>query len=357
MPLLKKMSVGAVVMTMALKALAATDWSEVIKAAPFSKNVTLTYDEKGYVELKAIQLPNGHFRLTDFSNYQASKKPRVYVDLPNGLTDVEKQCQISAKDKKPFKAFLKLTVNPMLQPGSLYPNMKMTLQGQTSTLSNVQFENPYTLGTVKVDFSAVNMTYSRIPHVPEYEQLGWMVKDYFVKLLNSQAQATGTADVTIDLSDMNGFACDLMLGKIQLKVTQTATYSPGAAERYVWMDSDEYVKVFKSYWQGETLFFGENSSAVTKEDRAFLLGYQSSPLNFETVSISTIRLQSLIHSLTFNVTSLSSQQKDQLSADDLKINRTLTDTFTIPNGADRDTVRELIISDVETFTAPLSEMK
>lgn len=324
---LKKCSIALLFFTTAASAVATTDWQKLVELAPYSRIVKLKLDNDGHITAYAMKMPNGHYRLIRFLDYMAPLKPRIYIENYQGPDSVAQLCKDSAENGKTFKAKMKFTVDAWAH--------------NQASLQNIVFDNPFTFSPVHVDFETTNLKYTRIPGRPDYDRpFAWEILDYYRNLLNTEAAKPNQVQASIDLSDKNGFACDIMAGRLAIKITQQAIYETGAPRRSDWLNTTEYLDMFKIYWKTEPLFFNDTAN-VSAEDRAFVLGYKSSPGFANLVKGKVSRLSRLIESLVVNIDSLKTLPQDQWTTLNTEDNRTMTAEFSVPN--ERNEKQDLVI--------------
>ena len=338
---LKKYSIALLFFTTAAFAVATTDWQKLAEIAPYSKNVQLKLDKDGHITAYALKMPNGHYRLIRFLDYMAPLKPRIYIENYQGPDSVAKLCKESTENGKTFKAKMKFTVDAWAH--------------NQASLQNMIFDNPFSFTPVHVDFENTKLKYSRIPGRPDYDRpFAWEVLDYYQDLLNTEAAKPNQVQASIDLSDKNGFACDIMTGGLAIKITQQALYETGAPRRSDWLNTTEYLELLKIYWQTEPLFFNDSAN-VSAEDRAFILGYKSSLDFANLVKGKPTRLSRLMESLTVNIDKLKTLSQDQWTTLNTEDNRTMTAEFSVPN--QRNEKQDLVILEAYDGIAirPMSE--
>lgn len=342
---IKKYSIALLIFSSMNTAAAETNWSKVIETAPRSPQVLLQLDPYGQILAKAMQMPNGQFRLVYFYSFKPFLKPRIYIDNYQGPDSIATICRASLRDGKPFKGKLKFTVDAWVHnaasleivPIINYPRKKI---GQ---VSNVVFENPFVLGPVNVDFDVTKVVYSTIPGRPKNEfQSNADILNYYRDLLKTEAMKPNQVQASIDLSDKNGFACDLMLKNLSIKVSQQASYETGAPTKTEWIGNVDYLNMFKIYWKTEPFYF-KDATSVSDEDRAFVLGYKSSYSFTQLQESKPSRVTSLIKSLSLNIDALKTRQIDEWSYNDIENNVVMASEYSMPKVLSKD--EELILLD------------
>ncbi|WP_413290453.1 hypothetical protein [Bdellovibrio sp. HCB337] len=323
----------------------ATDWNQLIAVAPTLTTERVSLDTNGLVSADVAKLPNGKYRLIEFQSFSARLKPVLAIAVPKGLK-LEELCTIDTffDKRNAFNAKLTFTVNPALaNEGSLLAN------------SGISFENVFTL-VPQIYISKYGFHFSAtVPGVPHGQQ---KMGEYFSEFLQSHALKTKDGTVTIDLSEMNGFACDLMNGSVSFVVSGKLTYEAGLPKVSDWLGAELYEYIFLSYWKSQPSFVKTVTATDTHtEDEAFNLGISSGlPREVSGYILNTPeKLQKLMKSLKKDLESVTPEQKAQLKFDDLQNNWSMTLLYSAPK--DLQQSQSLKISVDPVVVVPMKKEK
>lgn len=315
----------------------ATDWSDLIFQAPHAKKETINIDKKGLIQAVVARLPDGKSRIISFTSFSSEKNPVLNLGFAAD-DELNEKCEKALRLNKPFKAQLTIQTNPLAT--NSFP-----LFGSPAK----SFENPFRVGFGKVIFG------KQMPHWSRYDQnalknaQGRQIADYYEDLLNEKIEQSSDGVVQLDLSNMNGLACDLASGNMTFLVTRDLEYEAGLPVKESWLGLEQYASIFQSFWKTQPRIVDSKQTTQQNEiAEALLLGMATSKANVdESLLKSPYRIQRFLASVKSEVKGLNATQKASVKSSEVADNWMMNVEYKAPEKL--ITQQTVLVSDSQVF--------
>lgn len=298
----------------------ATDWNKLIELAPSAKKERVQLDEKGYVTANVVKLPSGKLRFLGFNNFGIINKPVIVVEAKT--QDLDDLCLGGVHLNEPFKAKLTMQVNAAagLTTGFLGTGSKLD-----------EFDNPVKVGKPVLSFSKSRPKWTMYDMEAMKNTKGTL-GDYYLGLLNDQLLRSDGNTLTMDLSKLNAFACDLMAGNMTIQVNQSVEAEAGMPAEKSWLELEQYAAIYRKFWNYQPLIINPSQTALQNQlAEAVALGVSiGSTLPAAEVLKSAPRVQKFLFSVKSDVRNLAPVQKASVAASEVMQAWNMNTEFVIP---------------------------
>lgn len=241
---------------------AETNWDELQEVAKNPKVVS-AIDPKTRFEIKLIDLGNGKFRIDSFKTVPLSQLYLIY----EGKKDLKDLCSDYYLYKnRAFKAKVLFSKNNEID----YSFFKLE---NGMSLKKEMIENPILSTEIKVRDLSENDKTIWIDKTFENVKMGGDVNQYYVNLFNSHIKNSSADEVQIDLSKLNGLACDIGLGNIKPEITTQVTLEKSLPTISFWLNRELFSEISVHYANMANATQAEASDAKYKDRGHLLLGW------------------------------------------------------------------------------------
>jgi len=242
--------------------LAETKWEELQEIARNPKYV-LAINEKTKAEIKLVDLGNGKYRIDSFKVNPVSQMLLEY----EGKKELNDLCKdYFLFPKKTFRAkavFFKSS-------GIRYADFVLA---NGESLKEEMIENPILKSELKVrDLSESDKTIW-IDKTADRIKMGSDINQYYLNLFNSNLKESSAEKVEVDLTNLNGLACDIGLGNIAPVISQEISWEVALPTFSFWLKKDVFSEISNNYSNLVKNNYFKSEDLKAQEKRQLVLGW------------------------------------------------------------------------------------
>lgn len=241
---------------------AETNWEELQEIAKNPKYVT-AINTQTRSELKLVELAKGRYRLDSFKVVPLHQMVFTY----ESRRELKELCRGYFENRnKKFKAKLTFSKNNEI-------NFSSFVLETGEKLEIDMIENPVVTSELKVRDLSENDQTIWIDKTLDSIKMGGNVNQYYLNLFNEHIKNSTSDVVEIDLSELNGLACDVGLGNIKPEISANLTFERALPLVSFWLKRELFAEIANHYVQIAKTAQLKKEDAKINEKNQLVLGW------------------------------------------------------------------------------------
>lgn len=265
--------------------LAETNWEELQEIAKNPKYVT-AINTQTRAELKLVELAKGRYRLDSFKVVPLHQMVFTY----ESSRELKELCRGYFENRnKKFKAKLTFSKNNEI-------NFSSFVLENGEKLGIDMIENPFVASELKVRDLSENDQTIWIDKTLDSIKMGGNVNQYYLNLFNQHIKNSVSDVVEIDLSELNGLACDIGLGNIKPEISANLTFERALPLVSFWLKREIFAEVANHYVQIAKSAQLKKEDAKINEKNQLILGWSLALAEMSSRSVEESLLSKVLKS-------------------------------------------------------------
>lgn len=265
--------------------LAETNWEELQEIAKNPKYVT-AINTQTRAELKLVELAKGRYRLDSFKVVPLHQMVFTY----ESSRELKELCRGYFENRnKKFKAKLTFSKNNEI-------NFSSFVLENGEKLGINMIENPFVASELKVRDLSENDQTIWIDKTLDSIKMGGNVNQYYLSLFNQHIKNSVSDVVEIDLSELNGLACDIGLGNIKPEISANLTFERALPLVSFWLKREIFAEVANHYVQIAKSAQLKKEDAKINEKNQLILGWSLALAEMSSRSVEESLLSKVLKS-------------------------------------------------------------
>lgn len=259
---MKLLIIVIAILSIGKSANAETNWNELQEVAKNPKYVHAV-NVKDRSELRLVEIGRERYRLDGFKVIPLSQITLLY----EGKKELRDLCRGYFENRnRNFKAKLSFPKNNEL-------DLTFFVLEDGNKLRPDMIENPVISAELKVRDLSGNDKTLWIDKTLDSIKMGGDVNQYYVNLFKTHIQNAPTNEVEIDLTELNGLACDIGLGNIKPEIAMNFTLEKSLPSVSFWLKRELFTEIAGQYVQISKNNQLKNQDNKLMEKKQLLLGW------------------------------------------------------------------------------------